>query len=245
MFPIGDDNSGRRTVPVVSYTLIGLNVLVFLYQLTLSERALTDFIFDWGAVPNQISGGERLITLLSSQFMHGGWLHIGGNMLFLWVFGDNIEDTMGHARFLVFYLLTGVAAGLAQVLIDPNSLIPLVGASGAISGVLGAYIVLFPKGLIRTLVVFGFFVTVVMIPAWVQIGLWIVLQFVNGFASLAVQTRETGGGGVAFFAHIGGFLAGAVLVWLFRDGDAYERQKVARRGTRPYQQLGQVGFRRR
>ena len=241
MFPIGDDNSGRRTTPVVTYVLIGINILIFFYQLTLDNRALNDFIFEWGAVPDEIWARQDLVTLLTSMFLHGGWLHIGGNMLFLWVFGDNVEDTMGHVSFLIFYLLTGIAAGLAQVLIDTNSIIPLVGASGAISGVLGAYIVLFPRGLIRTLVVFGFFVTVVMIPAWVQIGLWILLQFVNGFASLGVTTEETGGG-VAFFAHIGGFIAGAILVWLFRNPEALARQRTARQGTRAYERRGALGM---
>ena len=245
MFPIGDEHNGRVLTPVVNYVLIGLNVLVFLYQLTLSDirpgpfqlSPLEDFIFRYGAVPAEISAGRDLFALLTSMFLHGGWLHIGGNMLFLWVFGDNVEDTMGHARYLLFYLICGLGAGLAQVAIDPDSPIPLVGASGAISGVLGAYIVLFPRGNIRTLVFLGFFVTVVLIPAWVQIGLWIVLQFFNGFASLGVQTEETGGG-VAYWAHIGGFVAGAVLVWLFKDGDAVERQRLARARSHAWQRVG-------
>lgn len=241
MFPIGDEQNGRILTPVVNYTLIALNVLVFLYQLVLPDSprdpALQEFIFRWGAIPAEISGGQDLFALLSSMFLHGGWLHIAGNMLFLWVFGDNVEDTMGHARYLLFYLLTGIAAGLAQVLIDPGSSIPLVGASGAISGVLGAYIVLFPRGRIRTLVVLGFFVTVVLIPAWVQIGIWIALQFFNGFASLGVRTEETGGG-VAYWAHIGGFVAGALLVWVFKDQSAVDRQRTARAGNQAWQRVG-------
>jgi membrane associated rhomboid family serine protease len=248
VFPIGDEPNGRRLTPVVNYTLIAANVLVFLYQLTLSDvrpgfaspSDLEAFIYRWGAVPREISDGQDLFALLTSMFLHGGWLHIGGNMLFLWVFGDNVEDTMGHARYLLFYLLTGIAAGLAQVVVDPDSAIPLVGASGAISGILGAYIVLFPHGNIRTLVFLGFFVTVVMVPAWVQIGLWVLLQFFNGFASLA-PTQETEGGGVAYFAHIGGFLAGAALVWLFKDSDAVARQRAARAGSRPFQRVGWSG----
>jgi membrane associated rhomboid family serine protease len=247
VFPIGDEPNGRRLTPVVNYALIAANLLVFVYQLTLSDvrpgfttpSDLEEFIFRWGAIPAEIADGHDLFALLSSMFLHGGWAHIGGNMLFLWVFGDNVEDTMGHARYLLFYLLTGIAAGLAQVVIDPDSRIPLVGASGAISGVLGAYIVLFPRGNIRTLVFLGFFVTVLMIPAWAQIGLWILLQFFNGFASLGIRTEE--GGGVAYFAHIGGFLAGAALVWLFKDGDAVARQRAARAGSRPFQRVGWSG----
>ena len=245
MLPIGDEPNGRRLTPIVNYTLIAINIVVFLYQLTLSDTAsdsaLTRFIFRWGAVPDEISHGTDLFALLTSMFLHGGWLHIAGNMLFLWVFGDNVEDAMGHARYLLFYLLCGLVAGLAQVAIEPSSLTPLVGASGAIAGVLGAYILLFPRGKIRTLVFLGYFVTVVMIPAWMQIGLWIVLQFFNGFASFGVKTGETGG--VAYFAHIGGFLAGAVLIWLFRDRDAVARQREARAGsgTRPFQRVGLGG----
>jgi len=246
VFPIGDEPNGRRLTPAVNTTLIAINVVIFLYQLTLPDtlaaRSLGAFILRWGAIPNEISHGQDLFALVTSMFLHGGWLHIAGNMLFLWVFGDNVEDAMGHIRYLLFYLVCGIVAGLAQVVVDPTSLTPLVGASGAISGVLGAYIVLFPRGKIRTLVFLGYFVTVVMIPAWIQIGLWILLQFFNGFASLGVRTEETGGG-VAYFAHIGGFLAGAVLIWLFRDRDAVARQRAARAQTavRPFQRVGWSG----
>ncbi|MDQ3780424.1 MAG: rhomboid family intramembrane serine protease [Chloroflexota bacterium] len=236
MFPIGDEHNGRLLTPYVNYTLIAINIVVFLYQLLLPEPELLEFIFRWGAIPAEISQGQDLFGLVSSMFLHGGWLHIAGNMLFLWVFGDNVEDTMGHVSYLLFYLLTGLAAGLAQVVIDSGSQIPLVGASGAISGVLGAYIMLFPHGRIRTLVFLGFFITVVLIPAWVQIGLWIVLQFFNGFASLGVRTEE--GGGVAYWAHIGGFIAGMGLVWLFRDKDAVDRQRAARAGNQSWQRVG-------
>jgi len=236
VFPIGDEHNGRLLTPYVNYTLIAINIVVFLYQLLLPEPRLLEFIFRWGAIPAEISQGQDLFGLVSSMFLHGGWLHIAGNMLFLWVFGDNVEDTMGHVSYLLFYLLTGLAAGLAQVVIDSGSQIPLVGASGAISGVLGAYIMLFPHGRIRTLVFLGFFITVVLIPAWVQIGLWIVLQFFNGFASLGVRTEESGG--VAYWAHIGGFIAGAALVWLFRDQDAVDRQRAARAGNQSWQRVG-------
>ena len=238
MIPIGDENNGRVLTPVVNYALIAINVLVFLFQLTLPDTranpALTEFIFRFGAVPAEISRGQDLFALLTSMFLHGGWLHIAGNMLFLWVFGDNVEDTMGHVRYLVFYLLCGLAAGLAQVLIDPGSTIPLVGASGAISGVLGAYIVLFPHGRIRSLVILGVFVSVVLVPAWVQIGVWIVLQLLSGVASLGVQTE---GGGVAFWAHVGGFIAGVALVWVFKDQRAVDRQRAVRAQNQSWQRV--------
>ena len=243
MFPIGDEHNGRRLTPVVNYSLIAVNILIFLDQLTLpdtrSDPALFEFIFRWGAIPDEISAGSDLFALITSQFLHGGWLHLGGNMLFLWVFGDNIEDTMGHYSYLFFYLLSGAIAGLAQVVVDPGSEIPLVGASGAISGVLGAYITLFPHGKIKTLILLGFFPLVFLIPAWIQIGVWVLLQFVNGFASLGVPTEETGGG-VAYFAHIGGFLAGFVLVWLFRDQEALEHQRAARAGHRAFQRVSLI-----
>ncbi|MBA3337767.1 MAG: rhomboid family intramembrane serine protease [Chloroflexia bacterium] len=241
MIPISDDNRGRRITPYVSYSLIAINILVFLYQITLPDTvgdpALAEFIFRWAAIPDEVSAGNDLQTLISSQFLHGGWLHIAGNMLYLWVFGDNVEDVMGHFKFLAFYLLTGIAAGLAQVFIDPNSAVPIVGASGAISGLLGAYILLFPHGKIRSLVFIGFFFTSFMIPAWIQIGLWILLQFVNGFFTLGVVTEETSGG-VAYFAHIGGFIAGMVLVWVFLNREALNRQRAAREGTRAFQRVG-------
>ncbi len=235
MFPIGDENNGRRLTPFVNYTLIAINVLIFLYQITLPEFELREFIYRWGAIPKNISAGDDVWGLLSSMFLHGGWLHIGGNMLFLWVFGDNIEDTMGHTKYLLFYLLSGLAAGYTQVIFDSNSVVPLVGASGAIAGVLGAYLVLYPRGNIRTLVVLGFFVTVLLVPAWIMIGIWALLQFFNGFAAVGVATEDSGG--VAYFAHIGGFVAGVILVWLFRDRMAHERQLAARVHTQAFQRV--------
>ena len=235
MIPLGDEPNGRKLTPVVTYVFLAINIVVFLYEMTLSQRGLFAFFGDWAAVPASISDGDDLITLVTSQFLHGGWAHVIGNMLFLWVFGDNIEDIMGHARFVVFYLLTGIVAGLAQVLIDPGSTVPLVGASGAIAGVLGAYIVLFPFGKIRTALLIGFIPIVFLTPAWLQIGLWALLQFVNGFASVSVETQE--GGGVAYFAHIGGFVCGALAIWLFRDREAHERQRAARAGNRAFQRM--------
>jgi membrane associated rhomboid family serine protease len=236
VLPIGDENVGQRLTPHVNRVLIAINVLVFLYQLTLSDRELFAFFRDWGTVPAEISMGQDLFALVTCTFLHGGWLHLGGNMLFLWIFGDNIEDTMGHLSFTAFYFLCGIAASLLQVLIDRDSMIPLVGASGAISGVLGAYLVLYPHGKIRTLVLALGLPLVLLFPAWVQIGFWVLLQFINGFASLGVRTAETGGG-VAYFAHIGGFLAGIVLVWVFRDRDAQQRQLAARSGRGAFRRV--------
>jgi membrane associated rhomboid family serine protease len=233
MFPIGDENRGIRSRPIVTWSIIALNILVFLFQLSLDEADLTRFIFDWGTVPREISNGDDLFALVTCMFLHGGWLHIGGNMLFLWVFGDNVEDTMGHIKFLVFYLICGVAASGLQVIVDSDSRIPLIGASGAISGVLAAYLVLFPKGKIRTLILLGVPI-VVLVPAWAMIGYWIVIQFINGIASLGPDTAETGGG-VAYFAHIGGFVAGAALVWLLRDPEIQQRQNEARAGHRAFE----------
>lgn len=233
MLPIGDENRGIRSRPYVTQAIIAINVVIFLYELTLSDRALFRFIVDWGTVPREISRGEDLVTLVTCMFLHGGWLHIAGNMLFLWVFGDNIEDTMGHIRYLIFYLLCGVAASGLQVLINPDSQTPLIGASGAISGVLAAYLVLYPHGRIRTLLIIGIPI-MVLIPAWGMIGYWIVIQFINGVASLGVRTAETGNG-VAYFAHIGGFVAGILLVWLFRDPDIHQRHLAHRAGNRSFQ----------
>jgi len=206
MFPIGDDDSARRTVPVVTYALIALNVLVFFLELNGGEP----FIERWSVVPRRLTqnpGGD-FITIFTSMFMHGGWLHLAGNMLYLWIFGDNVEDRFGHAKFTLFYLICGIAATLAQVAISAGSNIPNLGASGAIAGVLGAYLILFPRGSVRVLMGRG----VVPMPALMVIGLWIVLQFINGVGSIT-QSAETGG--VAYMAHIGGFVAGLALTFLF------------------------------
>jgi membrane associated rhomboid family serine protease len=228
VLPISDDNRGRRTRPLVSYALIAINVLVYLYQSLLNEVDLLRFLNDWAAIPAEIDAGQAYYTLLTCTFLHGSWFHLGSNMLFLWIFGDNVEDVMGHVKYLIFYLLTGVAASAAQVFIDPNSLVPLVGASGAISGVLAAYIVLFPRGRIVTLIFLGVFFTSMMLPAWVMIGYWIVLQLISGLGSLGAIGEQAGG--VAFFAHIGGFVAGLALVWLFRDPKRQREQNLAREG---------------
>lgn len=227
MLPISDDNRGRRSQPVVTWALIAINVLVFLYQWLLSERDHAQFLDNWAVIPAEITAGQGLFTLLTCAFLHGSWFHLGSNMLFLWIFGDNVEDVMGHVKYGVFYLLTAALASYAQVLIDPDSMIPLVGASGAVSGLLAAYIVLFPHGKIRTLIIFGFFISAIMLPAWIMIGYWILLQVISGIGSLG---GVGAGGGVAFFAHIGGFAAGLILVWAFRDKKRQDAQNRARTG---------------
>lgn len=208
MFPIGDDNSARRSVPVVTYALIAINVLVFLLELQSGDG----FIRKWAFIPARFSGdpASDVATLFSAMFMHGGWLHLGGNMLYLWIFGDNVEDRFGSVRFLLFYLAAGLAASFAQYAVNPGSSIPNVGASGAIAGVLGAYILMFPKA--RVDVLLGR--QVVAMPAFIVLGFWIVLQLVSGVGSIA-DTAQTETGGVAYMAHVGGFVAGLVLGVLF------------------------------
>jgi membrane associated rhomboid family serine protease len=230
MFPIGDENAGNSIKPYVNWALIAICVIVFLYEMILPERQLEAFFFQFGAIPAEVTQFQNLYTVLTSMFVHGGIAHIFGNMLFLYIFGDNIEDAMGHLPYLLFYLLCGFAAAATQILLSPNSTIPIIGASGAISGVMGAYIVLFPQGKVRTIVVFGV-IGVVLVPAWVMIGIWFALQLFSGFASLGAADV----GGVAFWAHVGGFIAGAILVWLFRDKDAVARQNAVRNQHQPWQ----------
>jgi membrane associated rhomboid family serine protease len=207
MFPIGDDNSSRRTVPLVTYALIALNVLFFFVELSGGDA----FIEKWALVPSRFLANPAgdFLTILTSMFMHAGWVHLGGNMLYLWIFGDNVEDRFGHVKFTIFYLLCGVAATFAQLAFSTGSNVPNLGASGAIAGVLGAYILLFPQRKVKVLMGRS----VVPMPALVVIGLWIVLQFFSGIGSIA-DTADTGG--VAYMAHIGGFIAGFVLTFLFR-----------------------------
>ena len=226
MIPIGDDNRERRARGWVVIGLILANLAVFVYELSLrgrSEFDLQRFIFAWGVRPFEITQLQDIapaiglpvwVTLFSSMFIHSGWLHIGGNMLYLWVFGDNIEDAFGHLRFLVFYLLSGLGAVGLQVVMNPNSLTPMVGASGAISGVLASYLLLFPTRGVRTLIIVIVFVTIINLPAIVVIGFWIALQFINGFGQLGPDTAQTNG--VAYFAHIGGFITGVGITLFFR-----------------------------
>lgn len=217
LIPLKDENPLRFIgVAYVTLALIAACVLTFLWQVSLGP-AQDRMFYSLGAIPAVITGERSLppelvvipaeLTLLTSMFLHGGWLHLGGNMLFLWIFGDNVEDAMGHGRFLVFYLLCGVAAALAHVAVDPGSQIPTVGASGAISGVLGGYLVLHPRAQVLTLLL-RFFIT---LPAFVVLGLWFALQGVNAWFATGGE-----GGGVAWWAHIGGFVAGVVLVIPFR-----------------------------
>lgn len=239
MLPISDDNRGRRTLPVVTWVLIAANVLIYVYQFSLDEVAHLRFLDDWAVVPAEITSGQAWFTLVTTAFLHGSWFHLGSNMLFLWIFGDNVEDVMGHVRFIIFYLLTAIGASLAQVLVDPDSRVPMVGASGAVSGLLAAYIVLFPHGRIRTLIIFGVFITMTMLPAWVMIGYWIFLQVISAFGSLSTIGDQQGG--VAFFAHVGGFVAGLVLVWFFRDKRRLAAQRAARHGYMPDRRWGMGG----
>jgi membrane associated rhomboid family serine protease len=223
VFPLKDDNPSE-SAPVVTVALIVLNALFFVYQISLEAggadgaRAGQAFIEEFGLVPCRLTGACRvgpelpspILTIFTSTFMHGGLFHIGGNMLYLWIFGNNVEDTLGHGRYLLFYLLSGVAAALAQTAVGPSSMVPMVGASGAVSGVLGAYLLLFPHAHVTTLIILGFFFRLVHIPAMVVLGFWIVLQVLNGLGSFGSS------GGVAFFAHIGGFLAGMGLLYVLK-----------------------------
>lgn len=207
MFPIGDDNSSRRTFPFVTYILIALNALFFFVELGGGDA----FIMQWAFVPSRFLANPAadFLTLFTSMFMHAGWVHLGGNMLYLWIFGDNVEDRFGHVKFIIFYLLCGLGATFAQLAFSIGSNIPNLGASGAIAGVLGSYMMLFPQSKVQVLMGRG----IIPMPALVVIGLWIVLQFFSGIASIS-DTADTGG--VAYMAHIGGFFAGLVLTFMFR-----------------------------
>ena len=215
MIPLRDNNPIRR-VPIMTVIFIAVNVLVFLYEQTLSARGFQRFVIQYGVTPLRFTDGNitssDALTLITSMFVHDGWLHIGGNMLYLWIFGNNIEDRLGAVRFVVFYFLGGFAAAALQVVIDPSSPIPMIGASGAIAAVLGAYLVLYPRARVQTLVILFIFIQVVNIPAAILLGWWFLLQLFNAFVSIG------GSGGVAFFAHIGGFIAGAILIRMFTIG---------------------------
>jgi membrane associated rhomboid family serine protease len=214
MLPIGDDNTSRRTFPLVTYSLIVLNVLFFLVEMNGGDA----FIMKWAFVPSRFLSNPTsdFPTLFTSMFMHAGWVHLGGNMLYLWIFGDNVEDRFGSIKFSVFYLLCGLSATFAQLMFSIGSNIPNLGASGAIAGVLGAYIMLFPQGRVRVLQ--G--QRIIQMPALIVIGLWIVLQLFSGIGSIA-QTADTGG--TAYMAHIGGFAAGFVLTFLLGRTTASRR----------------------
>lgn len=210
MFPLGDDNSQRRTVPVVTVVLIAINVIMFLIELSAGEGFIEQFAF----IPARFSEAPAAYayTILSAMFLHGGWMHLFGNMLFLWIFGDNVEDRMGRLQFLFFYLLTGIVATFAQYVMAPHSSIPNVGASGAIAGVLGSYILMFPQS--RVNVLLGR--QVVAMPAIIVLGMWIAVQLFSEVGSIASTDQTSEQGGVAYMAHIGGFAAGFLMTLLFR-----------------------------
>jgi membrane associated rhomboid family serine protease len=215
MIPLRDINPTRR-FPLATVVLIAVNVLVFAYQSSLSRRGFTTFVFEYGMTPEAVTGNfsQYAYTFVTSMFLHGDWLHVGSNMLYLWIFGNNIEDRLGILRFVLFYFVTGFVAAGTQIAIDPQSQVPMIGASGAIAGVLGAYLMLFPNAKVQTLLIFFFFVRIVEVSAVWLLGWWFLLQVLYGFSSLTALEM----GGVAFFAHIGGFAAGWVLIRFFAVG---------------------------
>jgi membrane associated rhomboid family serine protease len=230
MLPLSDGELKRETRPYVNYAIIAVCAVVFIYEVTLGQLEQTLFFYKFGIIPNELAHGvdyqgldlgigtydigspiPNWATMFTSMFIHGDWLHFLFNMLFLWVFGDNVEDRFGHFRYLLFYLAAGVAAAWIQIAVDTTSTIPTIGASGAIAGALGAYLLLFPYSRVTTAVIF-FFIAVVRIPAFILLGFWFVIQFFGGVGSLGLQ----GQGGVAYWAHIGGFLAGLIVVVLYK-----------------------------
>lgn len=219
MLPIRDHNPSEKTA-FVTYSLIVANISIWVLQIATvqGDAALYSFYNTWAMTPKALSEGQNLYTLLTYNFLHGGFLHLAGNMLFLWIYGDNMEEELGHIGFLLFYLACGVAAGATQWLSEPGSFIPTVGASGAIAGVMGGYLLFFPKAKVDILIWIIVFVRIIPIPAWIVLGIWFVLQIFNGAATGAT------GGGVAYWAHAGGFIAGLLIVlpiWLKRGATAY------------------------
>lgn len=222
MIPLKDDVPKVRVrFPIFMLLLLISNIIVFIYEMSLSRSALNRLINNYGAIPLLITRGENLYTLFSAMFLHGGFDHIIGNMLYLWIFADNVEDVLGHFWFIIMYFLAGLVGSLFHILMASGSDVPMIGASGAISGVLGNYLVFFPTARILALVPFGFFLRIIYVPAYLFLGFWILLQFIYGFASLP----GIKGGGIAFFAHIGGFLIGVLWGLLFRhrakNGERY------------------------
>ncbi len=226
MIPLKDDNPTYRT-PIVTYSIVAICVIVFILEITSSSYNNGQLFYSYGLIPavftgqatlpNEIAGLPTEITLISSMFMHGGFMHLIGNMLYMWIFADNIEDEIGPIRFLIFYLLAGIAAALTQVYLNTSSTIPMIGASGAIGGVLGAYIVNHPKAKVLVLIPFGFFSQIIKIPALYVLGFWFVLQFIN--SSLSSST----GGGVAYGAHIGGFIFGVIAILFFNKKSTVQK----------------------
>lgn len=213
MIPIRDEIKTHRT-PIVNYALVVINVLVFLWMF-LNSGNLESIYYEYALIPSNFLNGIDLgdvKDVFTSMFMHGGWMHLIGNMLYLWIFGDNIEDRLGHIGYLIFYLAGGIAAALLQTLISPSSQIPMVGASGAIAGVLGAYLVMYPNSRVYTFIPIGFYARVRLVPAVVVLGLWFLLQLISGVGSLGALDQ----GGTAYFAHIGGFIFGLIVGWMFK-----------------------------
>jgi membrane associated rhomboid family serine protease len=214
-FPISDDNESSSR-PLVCYFIIGMCCFIFLWQSTLPINLNREAIYNFGVIPAAVLGNQEslvspYLTIFTSMFMHGGWMHLIGNMVFLWIFGDNIEDSMGHKKFLIFYLVCGIVAALLQALINPDSSIPMIGASGAIAGILGAYLVLHPRANVNVLFWLFIFITVIKVPAFIVLSIWIFSQFFS--ASFGSE------GGVAYFAHIGGFVAGCLLIYFFKHSN--------------------------
>lgn len=237
MIPIRDLNHRQRT-PIVTWTLIAANVVIFLMGLNMADPVAEQMVMRFGVIPDVIVHGHwtvpradggaigSWVTPFTSMFLHGGWLHLGSNMLFLHVFGDNVEDVLGRGRFLLFYTLCGVGAVVGQILVEPSSMVPMIGASGAISGVLAGYLTLFPHARVVTVIPIFIFLHFMEVPAWIFIVLWFVLQLVQGYLSLGIIAE--GSGGVAFFAHIGGFLAGLVCVRVLYRKPKGRRQRLFR-----------------
>jgi membrane associated rhomboid family serine protease len=219
MLPIRDHNPSQAT-PYVTYMLIAINVLVYLYGLAAlgNDAAISRFYFDYAMIPARISAGENYTSLVTSLFLHAGFMHLAGNMLFLWIFGDNMEDEMGPLPFLAFYLLSGVGADLAQFMSGPDSQVATVGASGAIAGVMGGYLLMFPKAKVDILLILIVFFKIFPVPSWLMLGLWFVIQLFGSLGS------DPYGGGVAYWAHAGGFVIGLILtvpLWLRRGGTGF------------------------
>jgi membrane associated rhomboid family serine protease len=226
MFPIGDENVRTPGVPLVTWLLIALNAVAFLFELSMGYTRLEPFFQSYAVVPTQITQGENLIALVTSMFLHGGWAHIISNMVFLAVFGDNVEAVLGKILYPAFYLLGGVAASLAHVLLNAGSSVPSLGASGAVAAVLGAYVVMFPRARVRVLIFLGLFATVGRVTAFFFLGIWFLTQLLNGVASIGPATAQTAG--VAYWAHIGGFVVGLVVGLVFRGRARRLNQAAAR-----------------
>ena len=238
MIPLHDDNP-THIWPVVTVSLIAVCVLVFIWQLSLGSKAGQEMVFSLGVIPSVLLDRAQLppelfsvpaeLTIITSMFMHGGFMHLAGNMLYLWIFGNNVEDSMGHFKFIIFYLLCGFAAVAGQVMQNPDSQIPMIGASGAISGVLGAYLLIYPRARVLVFIPLGFYPLLLRLPAMLVLGVWFLVQITSSLMS------DPDAGGVAWYAHIGGFIAGMVLIWFFKDShtEMFHRAHGSRRMVKP------------